>query len=337
MSISMRRDRRGTFTDALILGPVLSVVLLAAVAKAALLTGAFYVLFPELAALSYDVFKRPAGEWARSPVMLAITPSVTAALGTALTQAMVYSLWSVAMTIAGAILIIGLMRSPIMPAISAAFLPLVFGITSWWYPISIAAVMAILALVSTIYGRILASGDVGQAPALDTVAQADEIQRAPRLRMWLPIFIFFGFVLVAYGLARVTGLRLILFPPLVMTAFEIFTNANIRPWAKRPLTLPLVCTITAAVGLAALLWFGAGPLSVVVSLLVGIVTLRALRLHFPPALTVGLLPQIMLHPDWRFVLAVTLGSAALVGAFLLARPLLLDQSTRSQRMTDQVH
>jgi hypothetical protein len=301
------------------------VVLLAVVAKAALLTGVIYVLFPELAALSYDVFKRPAGAWARSPIMLAVTPAVTAAMGTVVTQAMMYSLWSVATTIAGAILIIGLMRSPIMPAISAAFLPLVFGITSWWYPVSIAAVMAFLTLVSVFYGRIFASGDVRQAPAVDTVDQDDEIERSPQLRTWLPILIFFAFVLVTYGLGAATGLRLILFPPLVMTAFEIFTNANIRPWAKRPLTLPVACTITASVGLAALLWFGAGPLSVVISLLVGIVTLRALRLHFPPALTVGLLPQIMLHPDWRFVLAVALGSTALVGAFLLARPLLLNQ------------
>jgi hypothetical protein len=110
-----------------------------------------------------------------------------------------------------------------------------------------------------------------------------------------------------------------------MFSFEIFTNANIRPWAKRPLILPLVCAITAGAGLAALLWFGAGPLSVAVSLLTSIATLRALRLHFPPALTVGLLPQIMQHPEWHFVLAVALGSVALVGVFLLARPIVLNQ------------
>jgi hypothetical protein len=309
MSISIRRDRRGTFSDALILGPVFSVVFLALVAKAALLTGVIYVLFPELAALSYDLFTRPAGAWARLPVMLAVTPAVTAAMGTAITEAMMYSLSSVAMTIAGAIPIIGLMRSPISPAISAAF----------------------LALVSMLYGRILASGDFLQAPTLDTMAHADEIERATRLRMWLPIVIFLAFVLLAYGLADVTGLRLILFPPLVMTAFEIFTNANIRPWAKRPLTLPLVCTITTSMGFAVLLCFGAGPLSGVISLLVGIVAMRALRLHCPLARTVGLLPQIMLHPDWQFVLAVALGSAALVGAFLPARPVLLIKARSSQR------
>jgi hypothetical protein len=58
----------------LALGEWLSLAFLASVAKAALVTGTVYVLFPELAALGYDVFTRPAGVWARSPVMLAVTP-----------------------------------------------------------------------------------------------------------------------------------------------------------------------------------------------------------------------------------------------------------------------
>jgi hypothetical protein len=326
MSSSLRRDQRGMFADTSILGPALSVVLLAVVAKAALLTGVIYVLFPELAALSYDVFKRPAGAWASSPVMLAITPAITAAMGTALTQALPYGLGSVALTIAGAISIVRWMRSPIVPAISAAFLPLVFGITSWWYPVSIAAVMACLALVSTVYGRLLVSGEVRQASAPDAGAPADDVQRMPRIRMWRSFFIFAAFLLLVYGLAAFTGLRLILFPPLVVIAFETFVRANVRPKATRHLALPIVCTITAGAGLAALLTFGAGPLSVVIALLVGIVTLRALRLHFPPALTIGLLPQIMPHADWRFVLAVALGMTALTGAVLLSRPFLLNQS-----------
>lgn len=322
----MRRDRPGAFVDALILGPALSVVFLAVVAKAALLTGVIYVLFPEVAALSYDVFKRPGGAWARSPVMLAITPAVTAAMGTALTQVMTYGLWSVAMTVAGAILIVRWMRSPIVPAISAAFLPLVFGITSWWYPVSIAAVMAILALVSTVYGRVLASGDVSPASAPDAGAQANEIQATPPIRMWPSFFIFTAFLLLAYGLAAVTGLRLILFPPLVVIAFEMFVHANVSPQVMRHLALPFVCTIAAGAGLAALLAFGAGPLSVVISLLAAIVMLHVLRLHFPPALTVGLLPQITPNADLRFVLAIALGTTALTGAVLLARPFLLNRS-----------
>jgi hypothetical protein len=327
MSLPLHRERRGTFTDPLIVGPVLSVALLAVVAKAALLTGVIYVLFPELAALSYDVFKRPAGAWARSPLMLAVTPAVTATMGTALTQLMPYTLGSVAMTVAGAILIVRSMRSPIVPAISAAFLPLVFGIRSWWYPVSIAAVMAVLAVASAVYGRIVASDDERHVSALDTRPQAHEIQRAGEIGLWPSFFVFTAFLLLAYELAAVTGLRLILFPPLVVIAFEIFIHGNVRQRARWHLALPFVCTIAAGAGVAALLALGAGPLSVVISLLVAVVTLRALRLHFPPALTVGLLPQIMSHPDWRFVLAVALGTSTLIGAALLARPFFLNQST----------
>jgi hypothetical protein len=321
MSLSLRRDPQGTFNDTLILGALLSLVFLAAVAKIAFATGVLYVLFPELAALSYDVFTRPAGVWARSGVLLMITPTVTAAMGTALTQLMPYNLWSVAIAIAVAVLIVRLMRSPIVPAISAAFLPLAFGITSWWYPASIAAVMTLLALASTIHGRLSAVGDVCQSLAPGAVAHTDEMARASRLKMWP--FCFIGGLLMAYGLAVVTGLRLILFPPLVVIAFEMFAHADVAPLAQRPFALPLVCTIAAAAGLAALSAVGAGPLSVVISLLAGIVTLRAMRLHFPPALTVGLLPQIMPHADWRFVLAIALGATTLAAAFLLARPVLL--------------
>jgi uncharacterized iron-regulated membrane protein len=70
MSMSLRRDPRGTFTSALILGGLLSIVFLAAVAKVAVVTGVLYVFFPELGALSYEVFTRPAGAWARAPIML---------------------------------------------------------------------------------------------------------------------------------------------------------------------------------------------------------------------------------------------------------------------------
>jgi hypothetical protein len=324
MSMSLRRDPRGTFASALILGGLLSILFLAAVAKVAIVTGVLYVFFPELGALSYDVFTRPAGAWARAPIMLTVTPAVTAAMGTALTQVMPYGLWSAALTIAGAILIVGVMRSPIVPAISAAFLPLVFGITSWWYPVSIAAVMALLAVASMIHVRLVVSGELRQAPASGAVAQADDMEREPWLKIWPLVFV--GFLLLVYGLAVVTGLRLILFPPLVVIAFEMFAHANVRPWAKRPLVLPLVCTIAAGAGVAAILAFGVGPLSVVISLLAGIVTLRTLRLHFPPALAVGLLPQIMSNADWSFVLAVAVGMSMLAGAFLLARPVLLSRS-----------
>lgn len=301
-----------------VFGELLSLVFLAGVAKAALVTGAVYVLFPELAALSYDVFTRPAGVWARSAVMLAITPAAAAAVGTLIAQAMPYGLPSAALAVAGAMFLIALLRSPVAPAISAAFLPLVLGVTSWWYPVSVAAATGSLALASVIYGR---TGAARHRQPVRTDAEDDEMERLPRRYFWLPIFVVF--LLLAYGLVLATGLRLILFPPLVVIAYEMFAHANVCPWAKRPWALPVACTVTAGAGLGALLLLGAGPLSVTVSMLAGVVTLRALRLHIPPALAVGLLPQVMAHPNWLFPLAVCIGTLTLTASFLVARPLLL--------------
>lgn len=304
----------------LVLGELTSLAFLGGVAKTALLTGAVYVLFPELAALAYDVFTRPAGVWARSPVMLAITPSLAATIGTLVAQTMPYGIWSVAICIAGAMLLIRLLRSPVAPAISAAFLPLALGVTSWWYPISIAAGTGVLALLSIAYNRTLAS-QIRQTPPSLTDAEDDEMERTPRRYAWLPVFI--AFLLLTYGLAVVTGLRLILFPPLVVIAFEMFAHAEVCPWARRPFALPLACTVAAAAGVGALVVFGAGPLSVAIAMLIGIATLRMLRLHIPPALAVGLLPQVMPHADWHFAVAVAAGTLMLTVFFLLTRPLLL--------------
>lgn len=304
----------------LVLGELTSLAFLGGVAKAALLTGATYVLFPELAALAYDVFTRPAGVWARSGVMLAITPAAAATVGILVARTMPYGIWSAAICVAGAMLLIRLLRSPVAPAISAAFLPLALGVTNWWYPISIAAVTGVLALLSVVYNRTFAS-QIRRTPPRITDAEDDEMERAPRRHAWVPVFI--AFLLFSYGLAVVTGLRLILFPPLVVIAFEMFAHAEVCPWARRPFALPLACTVTAAGGVGALLVFGAGPLSVAVAMLIGIATLRLLRLHIPPALAVGLLPQVMPHADWRFAVAVAAGTLTLTASFLLARPLLL--------------
>ena len=52
-------------------------VYIAFIAEVAVATGAFYVMFPELGALSHDVYTRPRGTWASSPLLLAITPAIT--------------------------------------------------------------------------------------------------------------------------------------------------------------------------------------------------------------------------------------------------------------------
>jgi hypothetical protein len=64
----------------------LAVMFSGGIGLAADTTGISLILFPEIAALSFDVFSRPRGKWATQPLRLIITPTITAALGVIVTR-----------------------------------------------------------------------------------------------------------------------------------------------------------------------------------------------------------------------------------------------------------
>jgi hypothetical protein len=300
----------------LLVGSLASIAFFMAVAKIAAVTGAGLLPFPELGALGFDMFTRPMGVWAQAPLLVVATPAAAAVVGTLVTKTMPYGIASITLCIAAAMIIIRLLRSPVTPALSAAFLPLSLGIASWWYPTAIVAATGCLALLSTIYNRLWASQMHSMQLSM-TDAQDDEMERPPHQYAWLPVFV--GFLLLTYGISRITELRLVLFPPLVAIAFEMFAHAEVCPWAKRPFALPLACTITAAAGVESITLFGAGMVSIAIAMLVGIATLRMFRVHLPPALAICLLPQMIMDVDWRFVYGIAIGTLSLTGVFLWAR------------------
>lgn len=292
---------------------LISLCFMGGVAGAASAAGIALLLFPELAALSYDVFLRPQGKWARAPLMLALSPAVTAMLGVLVTRYLPYSALSIAICIVGAMIILKVMRSPIAPAISACVLALSLGEKSWVYPLSILAGTAALAVLSSVHRIVADTGSHSTPSAASRVD--DEIEALPDQFRWVPFFV--SFLGAAYLLSIATGLKMVFFPPLVVIAFEMFAHADVCPWAQRPVLLPLVCTLAAAVGVVALAAFGPGVTSTVITMLFGVVMLRSTRLHAIPALAIGLLPQVMTQVDWHFPLAVGMGSALLTASFLL--------------------
>lgn len=300
----------------LMMSELLTLVLLAGASKLALATAVPFVLFPELSALSYNVFSRPAGVWANAPLMMIVTPTATAVVGVLIAQHLPYGALSVAVCVAAAIGLMRLLRSPIAPAISAGFLPLALGLTSWQYPASIALVTAVLAISSVAYRRIFSE----RIPAVTQSSSQTSTHGADRTSerfAWVPVFA--GFLVLVYALGAITGLRLALFPPLIVIAYEMFVHPDSCPWATRPYALAAASTIGAGVGVALVTMSGVGPVSVAIALVVGAMTLRIFRLNFPPALAICLLPQIIPAPGLGFVAAVALGSTALTVTVLAAR------------------
>ena len=298
---------------------LIAIVYIALIAEIAYATGAFYVLFPELGALSHDVFTRPRGTWAGAPMLLVITPVLTGVLGIFFTRALPYGYLSVLLTVGGAVAVILVLRSPIAPAISAGLLPLVLGVRSWWYPPAILLGTVLLASLSFVWNKFVSAPEVVHVPGAEEVVD-DVVELVPAGYWWLVSLILFAAVGVVA--VQLTGLRFILFPPLVVIGFEMFGHTAICPWAKRPLLLPIACFLTAAGGL--LFWnlFGVGPAAAACSMAWGILLLRVFDLHVPPALAVALLPLVMNSPTIAYPFSVGLGTLLMTLWFLLYRSLM---------------
>ncbi|MGB9379028.1 HPP family protein [Candidatus Binatus sp.] len=293
---------------------LIALIYIALIAEIASATGAFYVLFPELGALAHDVFTRPRGTWARSLLMLAITPFLTALIGIVFTRALPYGYLSVLLTVGSSVGLIMLLGSPIAPAISAGLLPLVLGVKSWWYPPGVLLGTVLLAALSFLWERLsIAQNWLEPITAADVVDET--LEQNPATSWWLIALMLF--VAMAVLVVKLTGLRFVLFPPLVVIGFEMFGHTAICPWAKRPMFLPAACFLTAAGGL--LFWnlLGVGPLAVGCSMACGMAVLRLFDLHVPPALAVALLPFVMDHPTIAYPISVGIGTTLMTLWFLL--------------------
>ncbi|MGB5098126.1 MAG: HPP family protein [Porticoccaceae bacterium] len=296
-------------------GELLTALYMGVIAWIAAATQVHYILFPELGALAYDVIKRPHGTWAKAPGMLVLTPLLTGLVGTIIIRNMGSGILPILLATAAAILIIRLLKSPIAPAISAGVLPISLDITSWNYPASLLVGLVLLALISLIWRRIVPPPQVRSS-----VDIADDIaEEAPRSYSWFPFFLVF--LVGTAVLAEVTGWRLILFPPLIVIGFEMFAHSDVCPWAKKPIRLPIACTLSALIGVALVTAFGDAPLAVMASTVCGILILRAFDLHVPPALAVGLLPFVIPAVDYRFAASVGIGTLSLTMLFLIWRRL----------------
>ncbi|HEV3110458.1 MAG TPA: HPP family protein [Candidatus Binataceae bacterium] len=309
---------------ALIAAAVLAIAYVAMVAAVAGATGAFYIMFPELGALAYDVFGRPRGRWSNSPIHLATTPVITGAIGILITRNLPYGFLSVLLNVGSAMAIILALDSPIAPAISAGLLPLVLGVRSWGYPPGIMFGTVALAAAS-IPWRALMVGRLNDASRHG----AQSAPATPWGLFWLMAYV--GFLVAAVAMVRLTGLRFILFPPLAVIGFEMFGHTESCAWADQPLRLPIVCFLTAAGGLIFHQMLGVTVITAALSMAWGMTVLQLFRVHVPPAVAVALLPMVMDAPTVWYPCAVALGTLTLTLWFWCCRERLEKRATRKEK------
>lgn len=304
-------DRRLDLRDRLLMEAVAVIYMM----LAAQCHGRHYLLFPGLAALSYDVLTRPWGKWASQPGRLIATPVLAAAFGTLVTRLLPFGVPAILLVVSACLLLLLLTKSNIAPAVAAGVLPLFLGITSWVYAASVAISLVALTLILLPWQRRCRRkyhhGADGSTTSID-----DILETAPTGSAWvLPYFAFVTAMALGATVLTTSGWRLLLFPPLIVIAYEMFAHPTTCPWAGKPLALPAACALTATAGWAAVRLCGSGAIAAASAMVAGVIVLRLFNLRLPPALAVGLLPLVIKSPGVQYPISVAVGAGALTLAF----------------------
>lgn len=294
----------------------IAVLCIGAIATLAQASGWYYLAFPGLGAISHDVLTRPWGKWASQPVRLILTPVLAAVVGTGISRKLPYHALTIMLVVTACLVLLKALKSHMVPAVSAGVLPIVLDVKNWLYPASIGlglvALSGILLPWRSYYRRkyraFLQVSDVD----LD-----DVFETRPTGGKW--ILPFFLFLAVMASCATASGLRLMLIPPLIVTAYEMFAHPTSCPWAGKPLALPVACVLISGAGLVAVSVQPINGIAAGFDMAFGIVVLRVLKIHMPPALAVGLLPLVIHSPGISYPVCVGIGTAALTLTFLLYR------------------
>lgn len=290
-----------------------TIVFVSTISAMAQMTGFSSLLFPEIGALSNEVFRKPHGVWSNAPLLLIVTPFCAGLIGTIITHFLPYGFLAVLVSIIAGLIVIRLLGSPVTPAISAGLLPVTLGDSAWLYPCSLLVGAMLLSGAARARRRIVPPEKSKSGSPDETHSQAS----AARDLSWVPFLA--AFFLLSASLASLTGWRFLMFPPLAVIAFEMFAHASICPWAQRPLLLPVACGLTITAGIFIVGYLGNGAPAAALTMLFGTATLRMLAFHAPPALAVGLLPFVMPRPDYLHGFSVVCGAALLTFVFLLWR------------------
>ena len=110
-------------------------------------------------------------------------------------------------------------------------------------------------------------------------------------------------------MVQLLGSHLVLYPPLLVIAWEMLAHADECPWQGRSLAVLVVTAGAAVTGIALVLALGVSPLAAFLAVLVTALLLRLARLRCAPAFGLALLPFVIPAPTLVYPLLTLAGTA----------------------------
>jgi hypothetical protein len=288
-----------------------ALLLIAAMFAVAEYGGQGEIIFPEIAALALGAWIMERPPWQGSVLHFWISPTLAALTGVLIVRFFSYAPFPmITAAFCLVVLQLKLLRSGVLPSISAAILAIITRCDSWQYPLS---VCVLTATVSLGYRFLNSHAPVGKSAPGPGDEAAENVWNSKELAHWGKLL---AAVMLGSTVASVSGQMFIVAPPLIVAFVELSKpGGRLRDRWVAILGL-LVFAAFSGVFWYALLHSTLGwPLwsSACVATLTVFFAHNRLRLPFPPAMAIALLPTIVpAERLWSYPWQVTAGSAAFI-------------------------
>jgi hypothetical protein len=269
------------------------------------------VIFPEIAALALGAWIMENPPWRSSALDFWLSPTLAALTGMLIVRYFPHApFFMICAAFCLVVLQLKMLRSSVLPSISAAILAIITRSDSWYYPLSVCVLTGVIALGVWASGRSNSCKD-RTAPFRRSVSdRAGELSEAAH---WLKLL---AGVVVVSGVAVGSGNLFMVAPPLIVAFVECSSpGGQLRDKSVRILGLLFFAAVSGVLWFALLhtflhwpLWVAAG-----VSTLTVLLAYHILQLPFPPAVAIALLPMILPQASlWTYPWQVFFGSAAFI-------------------------
>ena len=246
------------------------------------------ILFPEILALLTGMWITPRMPWRvhrwEIPVLMTLCAIWGILISRWLPAPTAIKMGVAFLGAAGALLVV---HATLLPILSACILPILIGEQSWVYPIAVAVMTLLLTAGQVLLER---SGLREKQP--DAHWEWHGLEEVLRWSILIPVTTVFTAAAIALGFPCVVA------PPLIVLLSELsFPDSPAAPRAKRVALVTILCACAGAAARWGLVMQLSLPLwlAAFVSAACALALFAALRLPFPPAGALAILP--MLLPD----------------------------------------
>lgn len=252
------------------------------------------IIFPEIAALAVGAWFVKNSPWKEKPVYLWLSPTLAAITGVGMLHFLPYPReFLIAATFVLIALQLCVLRSKVLPSISAAILPIVVNADSLYYILSVCILSGIIAVGRGVLNYFQAKDNLVLQPASPLKEQEQKPRGGRELLHWL--LLFFGVSVVA--LIAFRGNLLYMIAPPLIVAFIEFANPTGK-LGQQPMRLfgLISCAAFSGALLLNLLHFQWGwPVWIAAGWIVlwSLFLFQQFKLVLPPAIAIALLPTII--------------------------------------------